>query len=245
MKSPISPPAPSSTSTITSIPSSSCASSSSSSSSIPASAAAAPQATFGSPYAAPDAAAELLRSTGIGVRALRAGDAAPYGALLDARGGTVALPDAWRNGPAIVLFIRGGWCRACSLLLRHWREYGDELRALNTTLIAVSPQSPELTDRTVVDNGVDFAVLSDPELAAANGFGISFTLSPDAVDLYAANGIDVPVLNGNGLWVLPVPATYVVGPDGVIRYAHIEGDPTPAPKPEDVLFEVEERFGWQ
>ena len=228
---PSSPSSPSSPSPLSSAPSTS--------------AAAVPQATFGSPYAAPDAAAELLRSTGIGVRALRAGDTAPYGALLDAHGGTVSLTEAWRNGPAIVLFIRGGWCRACSLLLRHWREHGDELRALNTTLIAVSPQSPELTDRTIGDNGLDFALLSDPELSAANGFGISFTLSPDAVDLYAASGIDVPVLNGNGLWVLPVPATYVVGPDGVIRYAHIEGDPTPAPKPEDVLFEVEERFGWQ
>jgi peroxiredoxin len=218
---------------------------SSSSSSHSGATAAVPQATFGSLYAAPDAAAELLRSTGVGVRALRAGDTAPHGALLDAHGGTVALPQAWRNGPAIVLFIRGGWCRACSLLLRHWREYGEALRALNTTLIAVSPQSPELTDRTMGENGLDFALLSDPELAAANGFGISFTLSPDAVDLYAASGIDVPVLNGNGLWVLPVPATYVVGPDGVIRYAHIEGDPTPAPRPEEVLFEVEERFGWQ
>jgi peroxiredoxin len=104
---------------------------------------------------------------------------------------------------------------------------------------------PGVSERTADDNGLDFAVLSDPELAAANGFGISFTLAPDAVDLYAANGIDVPVLNGNGLWVLPVPATYLVGPDGVIRYCHIEGDADPAPTPEDVLFEVEERFGWQ
>jgi len=201
--------------------------------------------SFASPYADPSAAGELLRATGIGARALRAGSLAPFGTLLDARGGSVAMSDAWRDGPAIVLFIRGGWCRACSLLLRHWREHGETLRALNTTLIAVSPQTPDLSDQTATDNAVDFAMLSDPDLAAAKGFGIAFTLPPDAVDLYAANGMDVPVLNGNGLWVLPVPATYVIGPDGIVRYAYVECDPTPPPKPEDVLFEVEERFGWQ
>lgn len=194
---------------------------------------------------APQTAAELLASTGVGGRALRTGQPAPSVPVLNFRGLPVPLADAWRHGPAIVLFIRGGWCRACSLLLRHWRDHGETLRALNTTLVAIAPQTPDLADRTAIDNGLDFSVLSDPELSAANGFGLSFTLPPEAVDLYAANGIDVPVLNGNGLWVLPVPATYVIGPDGVVRYRHVEGDPSPSPRPEEVLLEVEERFGWR
>jgi len=45
----------------------------------------------------------------------------------------------------------------------------------------------------------------------------------------------LPVLNGNGRWALPLPATYVVGRDGVIQFAHIESDYRMRAEPTDVL----------
>ena len=49
----------------------------------------------------------------------------------------------------------------------------------------------------------------------------------------------MPVLNGNGRWVLPLPATYVVGRDGVIQFAHIESDYRMRAEPTDVLHAIE------
>ena len=182
------------------------------------------------PWPGLDRAAELLRSTGVGDYAKRTGDPAPAGHVLDRHGNRVRITDLWRDGPVVMLFFRGGWCLTCDLQLRAWRGQRDALAALGFRLVAVSPQPPD-----PAGEGFGFDLLSDSDLAAANGFGIAFTLPPDAVDLYAASGIDIPVLNGNGLWVLPIPAVYVVGPDGVVRFAYVEGDSPEGVRPEDVL----------
>lgn len=89
-------------------------------------------------------------------------------------------------------------------------------------------------------NEVDFTVLSDSALEAAHGFGIAFTLHPDLVDFYGAVGTDIPVLNGNGQWVLPVPATYVIDRTGSIRFALIEEDIRQRAEPGDVIAVIEE-----
>lgn len=57
---------------------------------------------------------------------------------------------------------------------------------------------------TARKNRLAFPVLSDSNLDAANGFEIASTLPPELVDLYGAGGINLPVLNGNGQWVLPI-----------------------------------------
>jgi peroxiredoxin len=58
------------------------------------------------------------------------------------------------------------------------------------------------------------------------------------IDLYASVGTNVPVLNGNGLWVLPVPATYVIDRQGRITYAHVEADYRDRAQPADVIAAV-------
>ncbi|MCY1246673.1 hypothetical protein D3C72_2055300 [compost metagenome] len=55
------------------------------------------------------------------------------------------------------------------------------------------------------------------------------------MNFYGSVGTDIPVLNGNGLWVLPVPATYVIDEEGRIRFAHIEEDIRKRAEPADVL----------
>lgn len=42
-------------------------------------------------------------------------------------------------------------------------------------------------------------------------------------------------LNGNGQWVLPVPATFVIARSGVIQFAHVEADCRVRAEPGDVL----------
>jgi peroxiredoxin len=93
--------------------------------------------------------------------------------------------------------------------------------------------------RTAADNQFMFTVLSDSDLEAANGFELAFTLPPELVSFYGSVGTDIPVLNGNGLWVLPVPATYVIDEEGRIRFTHIEKDIRKRAEPADVLRVIE------
>lgn len=182
---------------------------------------------------------DVFEATGIAARAKRAGDLAPDVVLPDAYGKPVRLADRWRDGPLVIVFYRGGWCTYCNLQLRAWRRQERELARLGATLLAISPQTPDNSLSTAEKNELGFTVLSDSGLEAASGFGIAFTLHPDLVDFYGSVGTDIPVLNGNGRWVLPVPATYVIDRGGCIRFAMIEEDIRERVAPCDVIAAIE------
>jgi peroxiredoxin len=119
--------------------------------------------------------------------------------------------------------------------LRAWQAHIAELMSLGATLVAISPQTPDNSLSTAEKNALAFAVLSDSELIAAHAFGIAFTLAPELVDLYGSVGNNLPEINGNGQWVLPVPATFVIDQRRVIRFAHVEADYRERAEPADVL----------
>jgi peroxiredoxin len=177
----------------------------------------------------------ILRASGIERQALRAGQHAPDVALVNARGETVRLSDLWRQGPLVITFYRGGWCPYCNLELRAWQQQLAELRSRGAQLAAISAQTPDNSLSTQQKNDLAFEVLSDSSLQAARGFGIAFDMPPELVALYASVGHDLPTTNGNGLWTLPVPATYALGTDGVILFSHVDVDYRNRAEPSEVL----------
>lgn len=180
-------------------------------------------------------ATALLRATGIESTALQVGQNAPAVTLHNANGEPRRLADLLQQGPAIIVFYRGGWCPYCNLELRAWQNRLSAVIQRGAQLVAISPQSPDNSLSTQEKHALAFEVLSDSSLQATRGFGIAFDLPPELIDLYASVGHDLPTTNGNGLWTLPVPATYVVGTDGVIQYAHVDVDYRNRAEPDEVL----------
>jgi peroxiredoxin len=171
-----------------------------------------------------ESAAAQLRATGIEACALQVGAALPALTLPDATGKPMDLKALNATGPLVIVFYRGGWCPYCNLELREWQRLLPQLGELGATLVAISPQTPDNSLSTAEKNELAFPVLSDSSLAAARAFGIAFTLSPELVALYSQVGNDLPTLNGNGQWVLPIPATYLVDATGHVSLAHVEAD---------------------
>ena len=66
--------------------------------------------------------------------------------------------------------------------------------------------------------------MSDSSLEAARRFGVLFDMPEALIELYSLGGNDLPMLNGNGRWSLPVPATFVVSSSGIIEFAHVDVD---------------------
>ena len=116
-----------------------------------------------------------------------------------------------------------------------WQKLLPEVDKRGARLVAISPQTPDNSLSTQEKNELRFDVLSDSTLQASRGFGIAFDLPPELVDLYASVGHDLPTTNGNGLWTLPVPASYVIGNDGVIAFAHVDVDYRNRAEPTEVL----------
>lgn len=179
-----------------------------------------------------------LKATGIEARALTVGEPAPDATVRDANGQLVHLRDLWRTGPLVLVFYRGGWCPYCNLSLRAWQEHLGTLKSLGGSLAAISPETPDHGQDTAGQNELGYPVLSDSDLSAARAFGLSFELAPELVDLYRASNIDVARHNGNGLWMLPIPATYVIGQDGHILHAFVEADYRERAEPAEVLANI-------
>jgi peroxiredoxin len=185
------------------------------------------------------AISRLKDESGIETRALREGQLAPDVALPDVSGRRVRLRDLWRTGPLVLVFYRGAWCPYCSLQLRAWQGRLDALRRFGATLVAISPQTPDHSITTAQKNALAFTVLSDSALEAAEAFKIAFTLPPELIDLYGCLGNELPVLNGNGRWALPMTATYLIDTRGQIVHAHVDADYRERAEPAAVLSRLE------
>jgi peroxiredoxin len=179
-----------------------------------------------------------LKASGIELRALQSGVSAPGVSLLDMKGHKVNLSDLWQKETLVVVFYRGGWCPYCNLELRAWQTHLESLKQLGAGLIAISPQTADNSLSTAEKNQLKFTVLSDTHLEAAKAFGIAFEMPENLIDLYKSFGNDLSVVNGNGRWVLPLPATYVIGRDDKIIYAHVEADYRMRAEPADVLARI-------
>ena len=164
------------------------------------------------------------RAAGIGKGALGVGDTLPDATLTDATGTPATLSSLLANGPLILNFYRGGWCPYCNFEMKAYQDLLPEITAAGATLVAVTPEKPDNALSTAEKNALTYPVLSDTGNTFAKALGIVFELQGDLKNLYEGFGLDLPNLNAESGWTLPIPAVYVVGRDGKILFADIDLD---------------------
>ena len=180
------------------------------------------------------ATAELIES-GQAQRAKKAGDVAPEFTLNDSDGKPVWSRELLAKGPLVVSFYRGVWCPYCNMELQALQSALPEIAARGATLIAISPQTAPNSRKSQRDNKLGFPILSDAKSEVANAFGIRFALQDYLIELYKGFKNDLPALNDDPSWVLPMPARFVIGTDGIIAYAEVNPDYTQRPDPSELL----------
>ncbi|MHC2898168.1 peroxiredoxin [Bradyrhizobium barranii subsp. barranii] len=142
--------------------------------------------------------------------------------------------DLLAKGPLVVSFYRGVWCPYCNLELQALQEALPEIAARGASLVAISPQTAPNSRKSERENKLSFPILSDVASGVADAFGIRFALPVDLVALYKSFKNDLPTFNDNPAWVLPMPARYVIGRDGIIAYAEVNPDYTQRPDPSEL-----------
>lgn len=180
-----------------------------------------------------------VAASGVAGRAKKEGDKAPDFALASWKGGDVRLYDVLARAPVVLSFFRGGWYPYCALENRALQEALDDIAALGATLVAISPQTIEHSRNTALDHEITFEVLSDPGNEVAGEYGLVFTVDGQIRRIFEEFGINLEESNGDGSWTLPVPATYVIGKERVIRRAFVEADYTRRMEPRDIVEELE------
>jgi peroxiredoxin len=117
-------------------------------------------------------ATEELIASGAAARALKAGDMAPPFVLKDPGGKSVSASELLAQGPLVVSFYRGVWCPYCNMELQALQEALPAFRELGANLVAISPQNAVNSRKSVRNNGLEFAILSDPGNETAAAFGL-------------------------------------------------------------------------
>lgn len=176
-----------------------------------------------------------LYADGAEGRILTVGEQAPEFALRDTSNRLVHSHDLLALGPIVINFFRGRWCPYCVTELESWRELYSTVRQHGALLIAISPQTVRQNDFLVAQYGLTFPVLSDPECGVASKFGLRYSISPSHQQYYRSILVNIPFINGDQSWRLPLPATYVIAADGKIVFAEAYADFRVRPEPHEAL----------
>ena len=195
------------------------------------------QARLGEKFSIVAGDMDRVQSSGVLDHALKVNDAAPEFTLPDAFGHEISLETLLARGPVVLSFYRGEWCLFCNLELRALQESLPRMQELGATLVAISPEKPEGGIAVTEKNKLTFPVLSDFNNTVARQFGIVFQVGDELQDL-SKNVFknDLALRNGEDSYQLPVPATFVIDADGIVRFAHVDVDyMTGRAEPEEVM----------
>jgi peroxiredoxin len=165
-----------------------------------------------------------LQGAGAGAAAPQVGDRMPGFALPDETGRIVTLRSVIADGPAAISFNRGHWCPYCRLNVGAMAEVQAEIAALGGQLVAIVPERRKFAAALKASAQAPFAVLTDMDNGYALALNLAIWVGAEMAALIAEAGWDVPAYQGNSAWLLPIPATFVVRPDGIIAARHMEPD---------------------
>ena len=176
-----------------------------------------------------------LDAVQVAAQACKPGDPMPDFLLPSAEGHLVDARELLADGPLVVTFFRGGWCPYCSATLDALEAVLPELSRAGGTLVAMTPETGGRATAMKLGHGLHYEVLVDVDLSVAMAFGVVFMVPPLYVELLRRRGIDLAERNGNPAWLLPVPATFLVGQDGIVAQSWVNADFTQRAEPSEIL----------
>ena len=166
---------------------------------------------------------------------LKVGDKAPDFAAKDQSGRVVSLKEALKRGPVVMLFYRGQWCPFCNKQLSHYSDSLALISAKGATVLAITPETGENVKKTVEKAKANFPVLEDEGLTIMKLYKVNFAVDEKTITKYKGYGIDFENANGSNGPNLPVPATYIIGKDGKIKYVFFNTDYRKRASVQDIL----------
>ena len=173
--------------------------------------------------AAVDRLIDRLRRYGAGDSAPKPGEPMPGFVLPDENGDRVSLDDLLDEGPVAITFHRGHWCPYCRININALAQAQKELAKGEGRIIGIMPDLQKFVAELKKQSNVPFPILSDMD----NGYALSLNLTiwvGAELQRMLQERANIPAFQGNSSWMLPIPATFVVGRDGLIRARFIDPD---------------------
>jgi peroxiredoxin len=169
-----------------------------------------------------DRLVDRVNENGGGENAPRPDEVMPPFLLPDESGRLVSLPSLLASGPQAVMFFRGHWCPYCRLNVRAVIESMDRIRAVGGGVVAIMPETQAFAGKFKAEAAAPFPVLTDLDNGYALSLNLAIWLGAEIQKLLSYH--DMASFHGNEGWVLPIPATFVVGRDGLVKARFVDPD---------------------
>jgi peroxiredoxin len=169
-----------------------------------------------------DRLVERINESGGGENVPRPGDQMPPFILPDETGQLISMESLLKNGPVAVMFHRGHWCPYCRLNVRAVVQAQERIKALGGQIIAITPETREFAVKFKAEANAPFPVLTDLDNGYALSLNLAIWLGAEIQQLLSY--LDMSSFQGNDGWVLPIPATFVVGRDGLVKARFVDPD---------------------
>src|SRR5208337_3104409 len=177
------------------------------------------------PFAeAVDRLVDRLEKAEAGAGAPGVGELLPPFYLPDQEGRIVSLDALLGHGPVAVVVHRGHWCPYCRINTRALALAGPDVRAASGQIVAIVPDRQRYAAAVRAEAEAEFPVLTDMDNGYAMSLNLVFWVGEEMRSFMGVAGLDLAEYQGNESWMVPVPATFVVGRDGLVRARFVDPD---------------------
>jgi peroxiredoxin len=200
---------------------------------------------------------EELKQSGIADRALKPGDPAHDFELNHQSGELVRSCELLECGPLVICFFRGRWCPFCVGQMQAMNAVVPQMQELGASLVGISPQTVHQSFLMADQHKLQFPLLSDSANRVAKRFGVVYRVPDFQQEIYSRAFVNLPFINGDSSWELPIPATYILNTnhrahretqreepqrEPAIVYASADPDYTNRPEPANILHTLAQSF---
>ena len=170
-------------------------------------------------------ARDLLHAN-MALSTLGPGEALPHFTLQNATGLTFHSKDMFADGPMVIVFYRGSWCPYCNMHLSQVQAELGDIKASGGQLVAISPELPDRSLSLSEKLQLEFEILSDTDNQVARSLGLVFDVPAVFRSALKELSVDFNEVYGKDTVELPVPASFVIDQEGVVRFSQMHPDYT-------------------
>lgn len=134
---------------------------------------------------------------------------------------SVPIKELIREKPTVLIFYRGSWCPYCNKHLAELQKAEQKLVDMGYQILAVSPDQPKYLKESIGKHDLEYTLLSDSPMSLSKAFGLAYKVDKSTVLRYKMSGVDLERNSGFKHHLLPVPAVYLVNPDGRITFQYV------------------------
>ena len=166
---------------------------------------------------------------------LKIGDTAPDFKMADQNGKKVHLKNLLKQGSVVLVFYRGEWCSFCNKQISKLSDSLSLVKAKGASVVTVTMETARNIKKTIEKTKADFPVIEDKSRKISNDYKVAFAVNDEMNSQYKKYGIDIQKTNGKNGANLPVPATYIIGKNGKIKYVFFNTDFKQRPAIQEII----------